>query len=170
MSLLKSDYLNVIHTIEAIAALGVSPITGRCEHVIDDILTSLNTLYPDDTLTLSQLQALLTRGVRSGVFRQLNLTDTCPVVLNLQSPGPQCSDGSDIVMVLYSINNQMVYANQANAVYAAYFRTPVAGAVDSCTGASSGQFEGGTSVNYAANTGTFTPFSEYGGANSGIFF
>lgn len=139
----KSDYTNVIETIQAIAALGPSPFNNQYGQLPDDIFGSLQTLFPTNTMTLDDLISLLNRGTRSGVFRRNNITANCPTGAGTQTSG-SCDDGAAVVATTYLINQQMVYVNGANKVYADYFKVLLPPAVDRCSTATASQFEGGS--------------------------
>lgn len=114
--LLSTDYNNVLDLIEAIYAtprLAGIPFNG-CGYTLADVISSLRSLFPDNTMTDSEVSATLLRGIRSGVFRRscttASATSFCPT-----------SCAGDL---LYTVNQQMARVNPSNKKFLAAFNRP----------------------------------------------
>jgi hypothetical protein len=105
-----SDYSNVIDLIQAVFRTPSIPgvVRNIDGYLCTDIILSLNTYFPANTMTNEQVCDLLARGARSGVFRRGCSGDsTTTDVSCIESP----------VTPLYSVNSAMARVNPANKVY-----------------------------------------------------
>jgi hypothetical protein len=112
--LLSTDYNNVLDLIEAVYAtprLAGIPFSG-CGYTLENITSSLRSLFPDNTMTDSEIADTLLRGVRSGVFSR-----SCPTATSVC----QTSCAGELV---YAVNQQMVRVNPSNKKYVAALNRP----------------------------------------------
>jgi hypothetical protein len=118
----SSDYNNVLDLIEAVYATpnvpGVSRLRGAllCGYTTTNIIASLRLVHPENTMTDEQVNDLLVRGSRSGVFSIF-----CTNAVDTQIS--ECDDAG-VGQPLYHVSHNMVRRNPANAVYASAFNPP----------------------------------------------
>ena len=131
--LTNADYENVLDLIEAVYRTpNVSGVlrlrcTSPCGYNPVDILSSYRATFPNSTLTDNQVNDLLVRGARSGVFSKSCSTAT-------SSDVSECGVGSPV----YHVNNNMVRANMKNSVYALAFNGPPVPRVVPCDESTNG--------------------------------
>jgi hypothetical protein len=119
--LTSADYENVLDLIEAVyRAPNVSGVSRlgcatACGHTVANIITSLRQHFPTNTMTDTEVEDLLARGARQGVFNKACATATDSEVSECEPLGTS--------QPLYHVNNNMVRVNQANKVYADAFNT-----------------------------------------------
>ena len=124
--LTASDFENVLDLIEAVYAtpnvpgVGPRPPGGplRCGYSVSNIIASFRRRFPQSGLSDSDIDNLLMRGSRQGVF---NVYCSNAVALDFA----QCEDTSASASEpLYHVNQNMVRRNPANKVYADAFNAP----------------------------------------------
>jgi hypothetical protein len=159
MSRLNSnDFQDVVDLINAINALGNTGYGNNTGFTCQEIIDSLRIQVPANTMSDAEVCDTLTRGVRSGVFRRNNLSDSCPAAPTVEDAS---CDSSLITSSRFWINQNMVNADNRNKVYADYFnglaaarRGPIAVTYNPCY-LDDGNFYGGSgTIGNCPNVGT----------------